>query len=381
MDTDLIDSSDRLRRWCRLAENGPLAVDTESDHFHAYNPRVCLIQLATAESTVLVDPLAMDDDEMQPLFELFEDPSVPKVLHAGRNDINEMDRDWGVGIANLFDTRTAARFLGYSKNNLAWLLEELLDVKPAPKRSRYNWATRPISDKALRYAVGDVHHLLRLYHRFSDELKSSGWHAPFHQRCEYVAESVKFQPIDFDPDDWRSIRGVKKLDGTGRATARRLYLWRHRFCEECNRSPVTIFPNRALKKLARHRPDSVGELREMSGIPARLVEEQADDLIAEIKQARGHDAPPKNSPNTDDYRPKPDPQQRRIYNELRRWRNTTADRLDIPGEFIATNAVITDIAADPPTNLDELAQFDAILPWHIDMLGEEILRVIQTSSP
>lgn len=375
-----IDNPDDLLGWCDDLDGGPLAVDTESDHFHAYQARLCLIQLATDDSSALVDPLALEADELAPLFELFEDPDRTKVLHAGRNDINELDRDYGVGIVNLFDTRTAARFLNYDNNGLTWLLEDVLDVEDAGGMGRYDWSTRPLSDKARHYASQDVRHLLALRERFADELQAVGWDEPFRQRCRHVARSVSFEANEFDPAGWRDLRGIDGLDGRGRAAARALYRWRHRLCTRLNRSAVTTFPNKALLELAARRPDSPEALAELSKLPERIATEHADELLEVLDQARRADAPPADAPD-DGGDPGPPPSGHRArYDALRNWRNETADQLGIPGEFLATNDTFSEIAADPPESLDELAAFDPILDWHVEMFGDEILGVLSDAS-
>lgn len=377
METKLIDTPDELSNWCDRVGKRPLAVDTESDHFHAYQARVCLIQLADFDRGALVDPLALEPDQLAPLFELFDDPGVQKVFHAARNDLNELDRDWGVGVTNLFDTRTAARFLGYRRNSLDWLLEHLLGVEPGKGFSRYDWAQRPLSDEAIHYAAEDVRHLLELRDRLSGELRQEGWYEAFRQRCEYIGDCVQFQASDFDPDGWRELRGISKLGGRGRAAARALYRWRHQLCTRKNRSAVTIFPNHLLIRLAKKRPTDPAAVRSLSGIPDPLLE-HTEQLAEVIDDARSTDAPPASVPDVDDDTPPP-PEQRARYEALRTWRNDTAGELDIPSEFVATNATLSRIAANPPETTEQLARFEPILAWHVELLGDEMLQVLANS--
>lgn len=377
MQTRWIDEAEQLHDWCRNLDGGPVAVDTESDHFHAYQAQICLIQLATRRNSALVDPLALDADELAPLFEVFEDPGVTKVLHAARNDINELDRDYGVGIANLFDTRTAARFLDYDNNGLDWLLEHVLGIDDIASMSRYDWSTRPLSEDARHYAARDVRHLLELRDRFDRQLRSEGWDRPFCQRCRYVADSVRFQANDFDPDGWRELNGIDGLDGRGRAAARALYRWRHRLCSRVNQSAVTIFPDGALMRLASRRPRTREQLRDLDRLPDELVADHADELLEILDEARHADAPPAEAPDNGNDSRSPGHTHQQRYDALRSWRNDTADRLGIPSEFIATNATFTKIADAPPKNRAELADFDEILDWHVEIFADEILELLE----
>lgn len=376
MHLEWIEDADALARYCDAVGPGPLSVDTESDHFHAYNAQVCLIQLATDDAAALVDPLALEAHELGPLFEIFEDPQICKVLHAARNDITEIDRDYGVGINNLFDTQIAARFLDYERNSLNWMLEELLDVDTGGQYQRYDWTTRPLPDEVQRYAGDDVRHLLALRERFSTELKAQGWFEPFQQQCAYIARIAEHQDKEFDSQRWRKLRGTKKLNGRQRATLSQLYRFRHQLCEELNQSAVTFFPNAALMQLARRQPMSVDAMADLRRLPNDLVAHHGPAIAEVITAAQTAPIPPAERPDDDSpRRPRPSEQERARYNALRKWRNKKAKELQIPSAFIATNATFSNVAAAAPGNLDALAAIDGILAWHLDKFGAQIVAI------
>ena len=54
---------------------------------------------------------------------------VVKVLHGADSDIVWLQRDFGIYIANMFDTGQAARVLGYPSAGLAYLLSRFCKVK------------------------------------------------------------------------------------------------------------------------------------------------------------------------------------------------------------------------------------------------------------
>ena len=99
-----------------------VAVDIESNGFFRYHERVCLVQLASAETAFVVDPLAIED--VRPLGNLFGDWSVEKVFHAADYDIRSLDRDWGFRVNNLFDTSIAAAFVGSEQLGLQSVVKE-----------------------------------------------------------------------------------------------------------------------------------------------------------------------------------------------------------------------------------------------------------------
>ena len=375
MDTRWIDQPDELQDFCESIEEGPVAVDSESDHFHAYRARVCLLQVATRQQSVLIDPLALEEDDLAPLFELFEEPGIVKILHSARNDINEFDRDWGVGIASLFDTQIAARFLGYRRNSLDWLVEEVVGEKPPKSFRRYDWTIRPLSEQARIYAATDVIHLFPLYDRFGPELDASQWRGPFDQQCRYVAEETTHQPNDFEPEGWREINEGRRLEGRRQAAFRALYLWRHHLCMERNEAAIHVFPNDAMAEVARRLPESADELTGSDRLPDELLETHGEEMVELVGQAEVSDVPEEVDDREADDGGAPSRAERARYNEMRRWRNRTADELDIPTEFVATNATLEEIAADPPSEVEELERFRPILPWHRQLFGEEIVRL------
>ena len=79
-----------------------VALDLESNSFHRYPERVCLVQLAIANDVYLIDPLAIED--LSALGRLLSAPSVEKIFHAADYDIRSLDRDWNFRVSPLFDT-------------------------------------------------------------------------------------------------------------------------------------------------------------------------------------------------------------------------------------------------------------------------------------
>lgn len=370
MNAAWIDDSQALRAFCDSVTDA-VAVDTESDHFHAYDARVCLVQLASGAEAALVDPLAMDVSELEPLFELLESPDIVKVLHAGRNDILEIDRDLERTINAMFDTQIAARFLGLGGNSLDFLLEELVGVEPGKSFQKFDWTTRPLPADKAEYATADVRHLLEMRAMLAERLEQSGWLEPFRQQCDYVA-TMRHEPNPFDPGDWRRVRGADGLDAAGRRTISELFRWRHEMCREVNRAALHVFPDGALLHIARTRPSSKGELDTVRSLPEQTFERFADDILQVIEQAGSVDTPPESRPK-ERRRERPSQEVYRRHKRLKKWRNRTKERLDIPGEFIATNANLMEIAQSPPSNLEGLGRFEAVLPWHVEMFGDEML--------
>lgn len=63
---------------------------------------------------------------------IFADPGKLKVLHGSDCDIVWLQRDFGIYVANLFDTGQAARVLQYPGHGLAFLMDHFCSIKVGP---------------------------------------------------------------------------------------------------------------------------------------------------------------------------------------------------------------------------------------------------------
>jgi ribonuclease D len=101
----------------RLAElaraEGRLGLDTEFMPEGRYRPLLCLVQIAAGGEIAVLDPLGGGFDPA-PLAEVLADPEVEVILHAGRQDVAILRREWRTGFTNVFDTQIAAGFAGFS---------------------------------------------------------------------------------------------------------------------------------------------------------------------------------------------------------------------------------------------------------------------------
>jgi len=93
-----------------------IAVDLEADSMYHFKEKVCLIQMATHDINVVIDPLKIHD--LSPLKPLFENHNIKKIFHKSNYDIHNLYKDFKININNLFDTQLACMFLGISGTGL-----------------------------------------------------------------------------------------------------------------------------------------------------------------------------------------------------------------------------------------------------------------------
>src|SRR6187431_2505165 len=82
-------------------ELGRLGLDTEFMPEGRYKPLLCLVQIAAGGEIAVLDPL--QGFEPGPLADVLADPEVEIVVHAGRQDVAILRREWHTEFSNVFD--------------------------------------------------------------------------------------------------------------------------------------------------------------------------------------------------------------------------------------------------------------------------------------
>src|ERR671935_1235559 len=163
-----------VERFADLARrHGRLGLDTEFMPEGRYRPLLCLVQVAVAGAVWVLDPFSGFDPA--PLAGVLADPAIEVVVHAGRQDVAILRREWRTEVANVFDTQVAAGFAGFAAQaGYNGLLHDVLRIRLPKTASFTRWDARPLTDEQLRYARGDVEHLLALADDIRARLGASG---------------------------------------------------------------------------------------------------------------------------------------------------------------------------------------------------------------
>ena len=123
---DFIADEEQLKAFCKVAlSHKNLGLDIEGNGFYRYPERVCLIQISVEDHPFIIDPLQFED--LTPLGEIFSNPKITKIVHAGDYDIRSLSRDYQFTFNNIFDTSIAAAFLGSGRLGLDAVLKEYLE--------------------------------------------------------------------------------------------------------------------------------------------------------------------------------------------------------------------------------------------------------------
>jgi ribonuclease D len=263
-----------------LAAERAIALDTESNSFHVYRERVCLIQVSTRSGDWVVDPLAVDARPLGPV--LAAVPSL--VLHGADYDVRCLKREFGFALPGLFDTMAAARRLGRPGLGLSALVEQHFGVRLAKDFQRSDWGRRPLTADQVRYAALDTHFLLPLHDLLDKELSERGLTPAARQEFARIA-AVEPRPKVFDPEGWRRLKASRELDETGRAILRALWIAREERASAIDRPPFKVMPEQAMLEVARRRPATEEALLRIPGMTAVVLRRMGQAVLDAVHAA------------------------------------------------------------------------------------------------
>ncbi len=252
-----------LAAFCaRAATFDAVAVDTEFLRERTYHPRLCLVQVATPDESVAIDPIAIKD--LQPLADLLVNPQVMKVFHACSQDMEVLLQTLGVLPDPIFDTQVAAAFLG-ERLQISYngLVHAFCGVTLPKSESLTDWSRRPLTDKQLEYALDDVRYLIQAYHAMVERLNEQG-------RLSWAMDEIR--PLadrsHYEIDRRQVYKRVKRVNSCTRrqlGIARELAAWREGRAERYNIPRKWVMSDEVLLALVKRAPRDVANFRSIRG--------------------------------------------------------------------------------------------------------------------
>jgi ribonuclease D len=364
-----------LEALCREYAEAPyVTVDTEFLRERTYWPQLCLLQIARPgedeDAAAIIDPIAGDLD-LAPVFALMTDPSVVKVFHAARQDIEIFVNLGNVVPAPLFDTQVAAMVCGHGDQIGYETLVKKVARQSLDKSARFtDWARRPLSEKQLVYAIGDVTHLRAIYEHLSAELDRSG-------RREWVAEEMailaSLDTYRVDPDEaWRRLK-TRTASRRVLAAVKTLAAWREREAQARDVPRNRLLKDDALLELAATCPKSMEELA-----ASRLLQREqrkgpvAEALLQCIAEA---EAMPRDDRPVREERPEPKPGSAALTELLKVLLKARCDAAGVAQKLVASSADLEAIAQVDEEDEAARAAIPALHGWRLAVFGDDALRL------
>jgi ribonuclease D len=274
-----IESSAALRSYVAgLRDNGCriVAVDMEADfNLHAYGERLCLVQIFDGVNTMLVDPFKTG---IGAVGTLFKNGDILKVMYDAPGDISLLKNSANIDIRSILDLRPAVDLLEYSRGDLHSIIALELGVSLEGKRvyQKQNWLVRPLTRRAIDYALNDVVHLLRLKDALLEKL---------HARKlldQFILRNLRIQSKDYrrNPDDRYRVRGYHSLQSHERVIFRRMFDVRDRIARRCNLPPHNVISRTDMLRISR-------DVRRIDDIrfPRRFGPDLIEEVVSELRKA------------------------------------------------------------------------------------------------
>lgn len=284
MSVPYIDNPADLATYCaELRRHDWFAIDTEFMREKSYYPQLCLIQIATEDGAVCIDPFGIDD--LGPLLELLYDPAILKVFHAARQDLEIFHVMRGTPPAPVFDTQLAATLLGHGDQiGYGALVKETLGVELEKAHSRADWSLRPLTPEQLEYAADDVRYLVKVYQKQRVALELNG-------RLPWLAEdfAALSDPRTYEnppQEAWRRIKGVNFLKGVQLAVLQQIAAWREQVAQDSDRPRRWVLKDEVMFDMAKLIPDGLDKLGRIRGLEKGTVERNGKRLLELIQQGK-----------------------------------------------------------------------------------------------
>lgn len=341
-----------------------LAIDTEFLREKTYHARLCLLQMATENEHVIIDPFSVTD--LSSLKPLMEDTSIMKLFHAGRQDVEILYRVLSVMPWPVFDTQIAAALLGFTQQvGYGALVHAECGVQLKKGDSFTDWSRRPLADSQLSYAAEDVIYLQKIYHQMVAKLTEMGrLHWLDHDFCELV-NPARYQ---VDPlTRYLKLRRVNQLSRRQLSAAREVAAWREVRAQENDVPRKWIVTDEQIVEACKRETRSIDQLYMVRGLHERLNTADARQIVKLI--IKGLDAPEEEWP----------------VNSKRTRNETNVDTVvDAMSAIVRLRSRENEIAYQTLASHDQLVSIarghtedvELLQGWRRQIVGEELLDFI-----
>ena len=348
----------------RAASSEVLAIDTEFLREKTYYPKLCLLQLATDDESVIVDPLAPIN--LASLVPLLENEGIVKLFHAGYQDLEIILREIGVLPHPIFDTQVAAALLGHVQQiGYGALVHAVCGVKIKKADSFTDWSVRPLADSQISYALEDVEYLPQIYRSMKALLEKKGRLAWLESD---FAEMV--DPKNYDEDErerYKRLKHVMQLNRRQMAAAREMAAWRELEARKRDIPRKWVLTDEQIIEACKREPRSIDDLFMVRGFRDRVSTRDARELLELVVSAL--DSPESNWP---------------VITESKRSEKNVDAQVDLMmsivrlrsrqyGVAVPTLASHADLVAVARGHTDGV---DILKGWRRELVGAELVRLV-----
>ena len=362
----VIADSTSLTKFCdRLIKSSYITVDTEFMRDQTYWPRLCLVQIANEHEAAAIDTLAKGID-ITPLLNLLTNPRILKIFHAARQDLEIFYRLMGRLPSPIFDTQIAAMVCGFGDSAGYDTLVRKLTDETIDKSSRFtDWALRPLSQRQINYALGDVTHLRQVYIKLNEMLGQNNRHNWMDEELSILRDTKNYT---FEPEDaWRRIK-YRAPKPRFLAILKEVAAWREIEAQNKDIPRNRIVRDESLIEISHHAPKTINDLSRARGLSLKKAEGSLGKALLNAVKA-GLNVPSENLPEVKRDAPLPKgigP----ITDLLKVLLKLKCEKHDVAQKLIATVNDMEQIAA-----FGQNANVPALQGWRQEVFGIDALRL------
>ena len=358
-----IDSQEQLILLCDKIKHAPwLAIDTEFQREKTYRSILALIQIATPDLVVIIDPLACD---INPLLDVLHNTDILKVFHAARQDQEIFYDLRGTPLSPVFDTQIAAPLVGLPEQaGYGRLVEELLGVQLSKAHSRTDWLKRPLSKDQITYAADDVIYLAKLYPLLEKSLIEKdrlNWVKPaFADLCN---TSLYSNPPELA---WKRVRAAKRLKGASLSTLQAIAAWREKLAQDKNIPRGWLVKDDILIEISKMKPTSTTAMSSIRGVTDKFIDKFGDIVIRLITAAI------EESPTPLDPHKKP----KKVSEKTEALADLLMAQVRLKAESNGVNPTSITTRKDLIQLIHGERDIALLSDWRKDMIGNELLKTL-----
>ena len=361
----LITKSADVAEFCnKISAAEFVAVDTEFVREKTYWPILCLVQIATPDRAVAIDPLANGID-LQPVYDLMVNTSVLKVFHSASQDMQVMFNATGRMTEPVFDTQIAAMVSGYGDQPAyATLVEKIVGVTIDKRSQMTDWSLRPLTDHQIEYAIGDVTHLIKVYNRLTADLESSGRTNWAQEEMGHLRDRGLY---DLNPRElWRRVR-LRRPTRRALAVLREITEWREVSAQRRNIPRGWVCRDEALAEIALNAPQTPTALERVRGINERFAHGRDGNAVLDAVQV-GMELPDDQCPDPEKGRP-PLKGHETLVALLQALLKLRCDENGIAAQLVANRRELDRIATEDDPDIRTLTS------WRREIYGNDALAL------
>jgi ribonuclease D len=281
-ESSYITTSGQLRNLSEQALTATaVAIDTEFIREKTFWPKLCLLQLAFDQHSVIIDPLRVTD--LSPLAALLTAPGIVKVFHSSEQDLEIIFHKLGLVPNPLFDTQVAAELLGMAQQvSLSTLVREYCGIRLSKADSFTDWQARPLTNSQKQYALDDVRYLPRIYHDMHSQLSALGRLSWLEEDFAALGTESRYRP---NPDmAWQRVKHASTLTQRQLGILQELAKSREEIAMYRDLPRRWVVSDELLVQIAKTSPQNLQELHRLRGAQNQLGRRWGNAMLQAVQR-------------------------------------------------------------------------------------------------